>query len=243
MFRSLRFRLPAFFLAGVVLAGHRLDGDRDPALPGLHPLAVARRAAARGAGAHAALRAAGDPLERRGPLGADFDRRQLEQCDGDRLFYVGARRSSPGHGVRPAEQLPQSVVEAASGRSAPRGQVVTFEFTPPGEKRTFLAVGEPLHLGRQPDLRRDDRREEEDGAHERLALARRAAPRRARRRADRGRCLAWYLSRRITRPVLALSDAADQVAEGPTTTSTCPRCAAAVRSATSPSASGRWRRG
>ena len=50
--------------------------------------------------------------------------------------------------------------------------------------------------------------------------------------------LALYLSRRITKPVLALSKAMDQVAQGRVTW-TSPRFAAAARSPISPSVSAR----
>ena len=50
--------------------------------------------------------------------------------------------------------------------------------------------------------------------------------------------LALYLSRRITGPVLALSDAADEVSKGRYDVEV-PRVPAAARSATSPTASAR----
>ena len=50
--------------------------------------------------------------------------------------------------------------------------------------------------------------------------------------------LAWYLSRRITEPVLALSRGGRPGRAGTATTSRCPTCRAAARSATSPSGSG-----
>ena len=54
--------------------------------------------------------------------------------------------------------------------------------------------------------------------------------------------LAVYLSRRLTRPVLALSRVADEVAQGNYDVSV-PEVRAAARWAFSPSASARWRDG
>ena len=93
----------------------------------------------------AQLYASRRPLERRGPLGARLRRAELEQATGDRLYYVGAAESSraSGSGLRAAP--------AVGGRLATirEGKVVTFDFTPPGEDRTFLAVAQPLQLGGQ----------------------------------------------------------------------------------------------
>jgi two-component system OmpR family sensor kinase len=91
--------------------------------------------------------------------------------------------------------------------------LITFEFTPPGEERTFLAVAQPLKIAKQTfgalvvAQPKAELRDEWVTAAERLALA------------FLGGILVagafgWYLSRRITKPVLALSRAAEEVAEG-----------------------------
>jgi signal transduction histidine kinase len=200
MLRSLRFRLPAFFLAGVAIAGLvasllaiRLfqDYTHDQSLAEL------RREAAGLAQLYA--QKAGDipvPVE------------SLERATGDRLFYVGLDLFP---GEEPAlTELPQAAVPAEV--SAARGPV-TFEFEPPGETRTFLAVAQPLVIERQTF-----------GA---IVVAKPKAELRERWLTLFGRlslafiggiavagALAWWLSRRITKPVLALSQAADDVAEG-----------------------------
>src|SRR5207253_10688732 len=95
------------------------------------------------------------------------------------------------------------------------GQVITFEFTPPGEHRRFLAVGHPLKF------------EVKGPTFGALIVA---TPKTALRHAWLtlmkfvafsllggllvAGALAAYLSRRITRPVLGLSKAADQIAMG-----------------------------
>ena len=141
MFSSLRFRLPAFFLAGVVIAG-------------LISIAVAGRLfqqhirsqnlsqlkrEARGLTelyAQQAIRSSDE-----GRSAPDFAAAELEKATGARLFYVGVP-IFPGQasGLR---ELPQSSVDWDALQD---GRVITFDFTPPGEHKSFLAVGQPLQL-------------------------------------------------------------------------------------------------
>jgi two-component system OmpR family sensor kinase len=139
-------------------------------------------------------------------LPATFATRELERATGNQLFYVGAPIQLEGSAILP--ELPQRVVP--QWRS---GEVNDFEFVPPGESDTFLAVAHPLRLeGKvfgalvvaEP---RDELRDRWVTLVERLALALFVAVLVV-------GALAVYLSRRITRPVLELADAADEVAGG-----------------------------
>jgi signal transduction histidine kinase len=203
VFRSLRFRLPAVFLAGVAVAGLvasliaiRLfqDYTRDRLIRELRQEAIGL----------ADLYAARSGF----PISADA----LERATGDRLFYIGAPIEFPDDevDVKPLTSLPRNAVPSAVLQS---DGLITFEFTPPRERQTLLAVATPLKIeGRvfgalvvaQP---KDELRESWVRLFERLALAFLGGI------AVAG-AFAWYLSRRITKPVLALSRAADQVAEG-----------------------------
>jgi signal transduction histidine kinase len=211
MFRSLRFRLPALFLAGAVLAGlvstvlsiglfQDYTQDR---------LVAELRREARGLTtlyAEQARRAIGEPETTLKRLSRATQ--QLEQASGSQLyyagvkFYFGAERS----GLR---QVPQDIVVWRDGK------VRTFEFTPPGANRKYVAVSSPLRLEKRgpyfgalivakPTAELRDRW---FTLIERLAVAALAGILVA-------AALAWYLSRRITKPVLALSEAADEIAEG-----------------------------
>ena len=208
MFSSLRFRLPAFFLAGIVLAGLVSaaiavglfqDYVRDRSLFEL------RREAAGLARIYAqqAIRALDE--DRPAPT---FATEQLEQATGNRLFYVGA----------PIELRESAVLTVLPERRVPqwrRGRVVSFEFVPPNETRTFLAVAHPLALDRKGPAfgalvvatPKAELRQRFVTLVERLALAFLAGIAVA-------AALAWYLSRRITRPVLRISRAAEEIAEG-----------------------------
>jgi two-component system, OmpR family, sensor kinase len=200
--RSLRFRLPAVFLAGIAIAGLvasliaiRLfqDYTRDQSLSELRREAI-------GLAQLYSERAGGFPISAK----------NLERATGDRLYYVGLDIEFAGAGGRGLRLLPDTAVPSAVLRG---DGLITFEFTPPGERREFLAVAQPLRIRgarfgalvvAQPKA---ELRESWVTLFERLALASLGGI------AVAG-AFAWYLSRRITKPVLALSRAADQVAQG-----------------------------
>jgi signal transduction histidine kinase len=207
MFRSLRFRLPALFLVSVVLTGlvsgaiaTRLlqDALRDRSLSEL------RREAAGLAELYAdqAIRATDENTPA-------VPAKQLERVTGNRLFYVGAP-IDPKRRSAVLTELPQSTVP--DWRS---GRVIDFEFVPPGESRTFLAVAHPLRVGTgAPQFGslvvatpRDVLRSRVLTLVGRLALALAIGVLVA-------GALALYLSRRLTSPVLQLAEAADEVARG-----------------------------
>jgi two-component system sensor histidine kinase BaeS len=200
MFRSLRFRLPAIFLLGIAFAGLvatliaiRLfqDYTRDQSLAEL-------RREARGVSQLYAEHAGDIPLSAA----------TLERATGDRLFYAGLD-PFPGEPFD-LKRLPRSAIPTAELDS---GGLVTFEFTPPGEDRVYLAVAYPMRLGAQTfgavvaAKPKGELRERWTTLIQRLALAFFGGILVA-------GALAWYLSRRITRPLLGLSRAADEVAEG-----------------------------
>jgi two-component system sensor histidine kinase BaeS len=210
MLRSLRFRLPALFLLGILVSGLlaaaialRLFQEyaRDQSLTEL------RREAAGLAQlyADAALRAADE-----GAAAPDFAAAKLERATGDTIFYVGAS-VFPGQesGLR---RIPESAVPAHA-EVFERSE--TFEFTPPGEDRTFLGASQPLRLepGTEPfgavivAKPKTVLRDQWSPLTSRLALAFLVG-------AVLAGVLSWWLSRRITGPVLALSRAADQIAGG-----------------------------
>jgi two-component system OmpR family sensor kinase len=210
MFRSLRFRLPALFLAGIALAGLvaslialRLfqDYTRNTTL---HEL---RRNAQGLAQLYAESAEQASDEGRQAPA---FAAKKLEAATGDRLFYVGAP-------VFPGQEAGLTrLSQAEVGVDLSAGRVVTFEFEPPREDRAFLAAAYPLRPGGETGTifgylivakPKAELRETWLTLLSRLALALLV-----------GLVvvggLALYLSRRITRPVLALSEAVDRVAEG-----------------------------
>jgi two-component system OmpR family sensor kinase len=211
MLRSLRFRLPAFFLAAIVLSGLvtslialRLfqDYTRNETIKEL-------RQEARGLAnlyAEWAVRALDE--DRAAP---SFAASQLEAATGDVLFEIVLAPSFVGEdsGLR-------RLTERQLGRELNSGRVETFEFEPPGQDRPYLAAAYPIRLGGDNGV-----------TFSYLIVAKPKSELRATWLTLVGRLglaflvalvvvgvLGFYLSRRLTRPVLALSHAMDQVAAG-----------------------------
>src|SRR5262249_34208142 len=139
MLGSLRFRLPALFLAGIVVSGviaaaialalfqnyahKQLLAKLRREANGLTQLYQRQAIAANNTGAR--------PLR--------FAPAQLERATGDKIFYVGAD-VFPRSGPTGLGQLPQDAVAWRQGKTR------TFEFRPPGFQRTYLAVLQPMRL-------------------------------------------------------------------------------------------------
>ena len=208
MLRSLRFRLADVFLAGVVLAGVVAsviavglfqDYTRDQTIAELRR--EAKGLAALYAGSAARYE---EPLEYK----------TLEEATGDKLFLaVFGPIEFPGEeptGIAEIPRLPPDTVPRAATQA---GEDITFEFTPPGETRTFLAVATPIEILGETfgalvvATPKGELRNEWVKLFQRLALAFLVGV------AIAG-ALGLYISRRITSPVLALSRAADDIARG-----------------------------
>ena len=208
MFHSLRFRLPALFLAGVVLAGivsaaiaFRLlqSYSEDNSLKEL-------RREAGGLTSLYAQQAIKSSDE--GGIAPAFVGTELERATGDRIYYAGLPLF-PGEtaGLR---RLPAGLIDARTIRA---GESVTFEFTPPDEDRPYIAVGSPVTLegttfgtlvvAKPKTVLRDTW----------LTLMKFVGVSLLGGLLVAG-VVGWWASRRITRPVLSLSRAADRIAEG-----------------------------
>jgi signal transduction histidine kinase len=206
--RSLRFQLPALFLLGVVVAG---------LVSAAIALRLFRTYAQNRAGSQAyhevAKEAVGLTTVYSQRAGVNLlPARTAEQATGDRIFYSGLPlfgEKQPGFA-----KIPRSLLR--DPRHMPR-RLRRFEFTPPGSNQTLLAAGRPLIIGRKrggqifgtivvakPKTVLNQRWL---ALIERLLLAFAAGVAVA-------AGFAWYLSRRITTPVLALSRAADEIAGG-----------------------------
>jgi two-component system, OmpR family, sensor kinase len=209
--RSLRFRLPALFLLGVVVSGlvaaviafqlldsytlRRAKNELRREAAGVTRLYVAQASGSN------------DPV----PAS------QLEAATGDRIYYVppsAGFQLFPGNRTAHLRTLPRSVLDFGAIR---HGRTLQFEFTPPGATKVYLAVAHPLDLGK-------GRTTTTFGAlvvaTPKNQLANRVVP-----LVERlglallggllvAAILGLYVSRRLARPVLELSRAADAVARG-----------------------------
>ena len=205
MFTSLRFRLPAVFLLGIVVSG---------VIAALIALRLFQGYVLTRSKAQLRREAIGltEVFARQAITANNTGEvpriaKQLERATGDRLFYIGVDPVPDGSiGL---QRLPNLTIDWHSGRT------ITFEFTPPGEERRYLAVARPLRLSPKGPAFGDL-----IVATPKTELTRRWVPLLKRLAAASlggilvAWLLAWYLSRRITRPLLALSDATDEISRG-----------------------------
>jgi signal transduction histidine kinase len=207
VFQSLRFRLPALFLAAIILAGLVSTAIAISVSRG-YAQSNARKQAFRELGREAFGltqiygRRAGD---------VTLKPRDLELATGDRIFYAQRARGIDAFIDSPAyTRVPRDTVDM---RAILHGHVTQFEFTPPDDTRRFLAVARPYRLGHQIFGALIVGKPKARLAQGVSPLIWRLLPAFFAGIVIAG-LLGWYLSRRITRPVLALSDAADEVAAG-----------------------------
>ncbi len=200
MFRSLRFRLPALFLAGIVLAGLT---STLIAVKLFQDYTRGRKFVELQREAKGLAQLYGEQAGREA-----FSSRSLVVATGDSLFYAGLALF-PGQKAS-LQQLPRSFID---WNAINRGRVVKFTFTPPGRHEPFYAVAQPVNVGHQTFgalVVATPKSKLTAGwlkLIERLSLALIGG-------IVVAGALGWYLSRRITTPVLALSRAADQLSRG-----------------------------
>ncbi|HVC87238.1 MAG TPA: HAMP domain-containing sensor histidine kinase [Gaiellaceae bacterium] len=208
MLGSLRVRLPLVFLAGIVLAGiitTAISISLFQQFTENQALAKLTREATGIAELYSsAVNASyGNTKDRRNPT---FARATLERATGDRIYFIGPDLF-PGQGVSGLRHLPTATIDWHVGKS------LSFDFTPPDQNRAYLAVAKPIALNGTTvgalvvATPKTDVRSSVVALVERLALAGGLGLLIA-------ALLAWYLSRRIVRPVLQLSVAVDRVAAG-----------------------------
>jgi signal transduction histidine kinase len=209
--RSLRLQLPALFLLGVVVAG-------------LVSAAIALRLFRAYAQNRAREQAYAEVSREAVGLTKVYSQRAglkllpaetAELATGDRIFYRGLELF-PGQKPGFEEPLgaPKRLLDQAQANT--HGDV-RFEFTPPKSNETLLAVARRLHVGAPRHGQtlgvivvakpKTVLNQQWLALIERLLLAFAAGVAVA-------AGFAWYLSRRITNPVLALSQAADEIAAG-----------------------------
>lgn len=206
MLRSLRFRLPAIFLVGVLMAALVTAAiavhffQEDTRSRGLEEL----QQQAQGLAELYAFQAATSVDESRDA--PRFAPPLLERATGSVIYYSGVE-IFPGQ-VSGLRTLPESYLDWTM---LDAGRPQTLEFRPPGTDRVYLAAAQPIRLGGETfgalvvAKPRAELRERWIELAERLGLAFLAG-------LPIAFVFVWYLGRRLTKPVLTLSRAADEVA-------------------------------
>jgi signal transduction histidine kinase len=204
--RSLRFRLPAIFLLGVLVAAlvtaaiavRFFQEDTRS-----RTLAELERQAQGLAELYTRQATTSVDESRRAPR---FAPPSLEEATGSELYYAGVE-IFPGQ-ASGLEKLPLSLLNEDA---LDAGRVQSFTFVPPHRSRAYLAAAYPIKLGDETfgaiivAKPRAELQERWMDLTRRLGLAFLAG-------LGVAILLVWYLSRRVTKPVLALSRAADEVA-------------------------------
>ena len=210
MLGTLRFRLTALFLAVVLVFGLVSIAAAVRLFQDVTRAASVRELEREASGlaalyAESALRSTDE-----GAKAPEFAAEKLELATGDELFYVGASLF-PGQRFG-LTRLPRSALGEVE---LDRDRRVTFEFTPPGENHGLLAAAHPVSLAQGTDpfgwlivaKPTAELREQWLTLVGRLVLALAVGVALA-------GVLFYWLSRRLTEPVLALTRATEDVAAG-----------------------------
>jgi signal transduction histidine kinase len=211
MLRSLRFRLPALFLAGIVAAGIVSVAIAFQLLSSYSRSQSLKELKREAAGLSTLLsKQAVETFVKNSPLPL-IEPRELEHATGDRIYYFGVPLF-PGLGTSNIRVLPSDARRKINAVRIRAGHTQTFDFTP-SDGPPLVAVAGPLTIG--------------DRTFGVLVIAKPQTELR-----DTwvtlmkffgvsilggllvAGILSWYASRRIAKPVLGLSKAADEIARG-----------------------------
>jgi signal transduction histidine kinase len=211
MLRSLRFRLPALFLAGIAAAGIVSVAIAFQLLSSYSRSQSLKELSREASGLNQLISEQANTVSDKGAAALAFEPTQLERATGDRIYYFGVS-PFPGQGTGGLRPLPRDARQKIHVARIEAGHTQTFDFTPP-QYRALIAVAAPFTIG--------------DTTFGVLVIAKPQTELR-----DTwvtlmkffgvsilgglivAGILAWYASRRISKPVLGLSRAADEIARG-----------------------------
>ena len=208
--RSLRYRLPAVFLARTCWSRPSSPPcSRSGSSRTTRATARSRELRRQAAGSRRALPGAGDPERDEARRAPGFAAPILEQATGTRIYYAGVE-------IFPGEksgltQLPLSLLDQDAPRRRPGADLrVHSAGTRPDVLRGRLSV----HARRRHRSARSSSRSRRPSCRSGGSPPRSGWRLHPGRRSPSPAGSVWYLSRRMTKPVLALSRAADEVAAG-----------------------------
>jgi len=210
MLGSLRFRLTALFLLAVLVFGLVSIGLAVRLFQDVTRSQLTRELEREAEGLAALYAQSAIRSSDEGTKAPEFAAKTLELATGDELFYVGI-------GLFPGQRFGlERVSRSALGDvGLERDRLVTFEFTPPGDSRKLLAAAQPVRLVTGTEAFGwlivakpvQEVRDQWLTLLGRLTLALAAG-------IGLAGLLFWWLSRRLTEPVLGLTRAAEHVARG-----------------------------
>jgi signal transduction histidine kinase len=210
MLGSLRVRLTALFLLAFVVFGLVSIGLAVRLFQDVTRTQSVRELRREAQGLAALYAESAIQSSDRGTRAPEFAAQSLELATGDRLFYVGASLF-PGQRFG-LERLGRS---SLGDVQLERDRFVTFTFTPPGSEQKLLAAAQPVQLvtGTEPFGWLIVAKPVTALRDQWLMLLGRLALALAAGLALAG-ILFWWLSRRLTEPVRALTRATEHVAAG-----------------------------
>ena len=210
MLGSLRFRLTALFLMAVLVFGLVSIALAVRLFQDVTRSQLTRELEREAEGLAALYAASAIRSSDEGTKAPEFAAESLELATGDQLFYVGAS-------LFPGQRFGlQRILRGSLGDvQLERDRLVTFEFTPPGADQKLLAAAQPVRLamGTEPFGWLIVAKPVAELREQWLTLLGRLALALAVGIALAG-LLFWWLSRRLTEPVLGLTRATEHVAAG-----------------------------
>ena len=211
MLRSLRFRLPALFLAGIVVAGIVSAAIAFQLLSNYSRSQSLKELRREASGLTDLLVEQANATVEKGSEAPSIEAPQLERATGDLIYYVGPSLF-PGVKNTGLRRLPRDARLKLDQSELQAGKTITFEFTPSGG-RSLIAVARSLVVDRTSFGVVVIAKPKTELRETWLTLMRFFSVSILGGLLVAG-ILAWYASRRIAKPLLGLSRAVDEVARG-----------------------------
>src|SRR6516225_2940281 len=147
MMRSLRFRLPALFLAGIAAAGLVSVAIAFQLLTNYSRSQSLKELRREAYGLNQLLVGQAQAVIDKGAAAPELEPRQLESATGDRIYYFGVPPfPGEGNGLAGLRPLPNDARAKINVLRVRAGHAQSFDFTPPHD-RALTAFAGPFTVG------------------------------------------------------------------------------------------------